>query len=343
MRRVLAGVLTLSLGLAWPLALEPAQAQPVGAPKSFADLIDQVDAAVVNIDTVARSQRDPYFEQFYGDVMPPGGPEEKGVGSGFVVDANGLIVTNYHVVRGANTITVTTQTGREFQGRVVGADPSTDLAVIKVNAKGLKALKFAPPDSVRVGDWVVAIGSPLGLSNTVSAGIISALERDLGITERAVVMQTDAAINPGNSGGPLINMKGEVVGVNIAIAARGQNIGFAIPSWIAENVVRQLATTGKVVRPYMGVSIRSLASEEGQGVQIMGVGRASPAAKAGLRPGDMITAVEGKAVKTARDLINMLNTKQVGQAVRLTVRREGKTLTVPVTLEAMPERSLRQP
>jgi serine protease Do len=301
-----------------------------------------VDGAVVNIDTVARARgsRDPFYDMFFEGDTPPD-REEKGVGSGFVVDANGLIVTNNHVVRGATEITVTTATGKKFTGKVIGTDPSTDLALVKVNAKGLPSIKFVQNDrQVRVGDWVVAIGSPLGLAHTVSVGIVSALNRGIAINERVNFIQTDAAINPGNSGGPLINMRGEVVGVNTAIAAQGQGIGFAIPAWTAKNIITQLQKTGKVVRPWLGVSIRDL--EEGvTGVQIVGVVPNGPAARGGLRDGDVIVKVDQQAVKDSRDLLSYLNNKGVGNTVAVTVRRAGKTVSLNIRLDAMPEQRLR--
>jgi S1-C subfamily serine protease len=304
---------------------------------TVADLVDKVDAAVVNIDTIARtrSQRDPFYDMFFEGEQPPE-HEEKGVGSGFIIDANGLIVTNNHVVRGATEITVTMANGKRYTGKVVGTDPGTDLALVKVNATKLPALNFVQNDrQVRVGDWVVAIGSPLGLAHTVSVGIVSALNRGIAINERVNFIQTDAAINPGNSGGPLINMRGEVVGVNTAIAAQGQGIGFAIPAWTARNIVGQLRTTGKVVRPWLGVSIRDL--EDGvTGVQIVGVVPTGPAAKGGLQAGDVIIKVDQQVVKDSRDLLTYLNNKGVGTTVAVTVRRGNGTRVVQVKLDSMP-------
>ena len=276
----------------------------------------------------------------YG-VAPPE-TEEKGVGSGFIIDANGLIVTNYHVVRGATNISVTLATGKQLDGRVIGADPATDLAVVKVNARGLPAIRFVADDqSVRTGDWVVAIGSPLGLAHTVSVGILSALNRGIAINERVNFLQTDAAINPGNSGGPLINMRGEVVGVNTAIAAQGQGIGFAIPAWTAKNVVAQLIAKGRVDRAWLGVSIRDL--EEGvDGVMVVGVVPNGPAGKAGLQAGDVIVRVDQVTVKDSRDLLAYLNNKASGAKVAVQVRRGGGTVTRTLTLESMPEQQPRR-
>ncbi|MDB5101249.1 MAG: peptidase [Cyanobacteria bacterium RYN_339] len=323
-------------------AKPPARAASLGTPglvgtNVIADLVERADPAVVNIDTIARAERDPFFEQFEDS---PGGPsqgeEERGVGSGFIVDPGGLIVTNNHVVRGATDIKVTTASGQSYRGKVIGADPMNDLALVRVNAKGLPFLKFAAStEHVRVGDWVVAIGSPLGLSHTVSVGIISAMNRGISLNERVNFLQTDAAINPGNSGGPLLNIQGEVVGVNTAIAARGQGIGFAIPCWTAMNVIGQLKATGHVERTWLGVSIRGL-NRDGGGVMVVGVAQGGPAASAGLRPGDVIVAIDQRPVKTDRDLLTYLNDKRSGTQVQLTVEREGKRAGLGVTLQAAP-------
>ena len=351
MRSLLSYLLVLALGAGAgagaALSLAPAHAEPLAAPAlavgatnvwgsgSIADLVERVDGAVVSIDTVARGVRDPFFDQFFDDEGP-GVPEQKGVGSGFIIDAAGLIVTNHHVVRGATEIQVTTATGQQYRGRVIGADPSNDLAVVRVNAKGLPALKFVQGDRVRVGDTVVAIGSPLGLAHTVSAGIISATNRGIAISDRLNFIQTDAAINPGNSGGPLINMAGEVVGVNTAVAARGQGIGFAIPAWVAQPVVQQLRTKGRVERTWLGVSIRDLSAGDARGVLIVATAPNGPARAGGVQPGDVVVQVDSQPVRSARDLLTYLNAKPVGTIVRLLVNRGGKRATLSIRLQAAP-------
>jgi serine protease Do len=327
-------------------ARTPIQRTSYGTPalvgtNTIADLVERADPAVVNIDTVARAERDPFFEQF-GDDAPGQGEVERGVGSGFIVDPSGLIVTNNHVVRGATDIKVTTASGQTYRGKVIGSDPLNDLALVRVNAKGLPFLKFANTnEKVRVGDWVVAIGSPLGLSHTVSVGIISAMNRGISLNERVNFLQTDAAINPGNSGGPLLNIQGEVVGVNTAIAARGQGIGFAIPAWTAQNVIGQLKATGHVERTWLGVSIRGL-NREGGGVMVVGVAQGGPAAAAGLRPGDVIVAIDQRPVRTDRDLLSYLNDKRSGTQVQLTVEREGKRAGLGVTLQPAPQQMFKR-
>ncbi|MEB3198115.1 MAG: trypsin-like peptidase domain-containing protein [Candidatus Sericytochromatia bacterium] len=306
---------------------------PWGAP-AIADLVEQVDGAVVNIDTIARPARDPLFEMFFEEMPAP--PEQKGVGSGFVIDPGGLVVTNYHVVRGAADIRVTTHTGQQYRGRILGADPATDLALIKVNARGLQALKFIPGDHLRVGEWVVAIGSPLGLSHTVSAGIISAINRGIAINERVNFIQTDAAINPGNSGGPLLNLSGEVVGVNTAVAARGQGIGFAIPAWTARAVIEQLKQRGRVERTWLGVSIRDVRADDQAGVLVVNTAPDGPAKLGGVLPGDVIIKVDQQAMRSARDLLAYLNAKPAGTVVRVEVLREGARVVLDITLRPAP-------
>jgi serine protease Do len=341
-----------ALGAGSALSLAPAQARPAaGSPLaglrlaapwgggSIADLVEHVDGAVVSIDTVARVAVDPFFEQFGAEE---GGAEQKGVGSGFIIDPAGLIVTNNHVIRGATEITVTTATGQEYRGRVMGADPGSDLAIVKVNGKGLPSLKFVQTDKVRVGDTVVAIGSPLGLSHTVSAGIISATNRGIAISDRVNYIQTDAAINPGNSGGPLINMNGEVVGVNTAVAARGQGIGFAIPAWTAQSVVNQLRTKGRVERTWLGVSIRDLSEGDAKGVLVVGTVANGPARRGGMRPGDVVVQVDNVPVRASRDLLTYLNAKPAGTVVRLVVSRGGQRVTLAITLQPMPDQNFRR-
>ncbi|MEB3285141.1 MAG: trypsin-like peptidase domain-containing protein [Candidatus Sericytochromatia bacterium] len=307
---------------------------------NIADLVERVDAAVVNIDTIARPIRDPFLDMFINEGITM--PEQKGVGSGFVIDPNGLIVTNFHVIRQADIIRVTLANGTQYRGRVLGVDPTTDLALIKVNAKGLKSLKFIQGESPRVGEWVVAIGSPLGLSHTVSAGIISATNRGIALNDRVNFIQTDAAINPGNSGGPLLNMAGEVVGVNTAVAARGQGIGFAIPAATARQVVEQLRRNGRVERAWLGVSVRDFVTQKLTGVLIVATAEGGPAQLAGIEPGDVVVSVDQKPVRSARDLLAYLNMKPVGTVVKILVLREGQRLAIEIELQAAPNAAVRR-
>jgi len=338
-----------------PPAAAPEARQPIlpagGNPRGtslIADLVQQAAPAVVNIDTVTRERRpamlDP-FQQFFGGEAPTQEYVQKGVGSGFVIDPSGIIVTNNHVVKGATQLTVTLDDGRKFPGKVLGRDPGTDVAVVKIDGQNLPTLPLGESHNVRVGEWVVAIGSPLGLSKTVTAGIVSALNRDVSINERVSFLQTDAAINPGNSGGPLVNMAGQVIGINTAIAAQAQGIGFAIPSDTARSIVDQLRSKGKVERAWIGVSIAELTPERAEqlftklepGILVRQVVPGGPAAQAGLRDGDVILEADGHQAEKPADLIHYLSNKRVGEKVNLLVSREGQRKTLGVTLGAMPD------
>ncbi|HEY9721579.1 MAG TPA: trypsin-like peptidase domain-containing protein [Oscillatoriaceae cyanobacterium] len=359
MRRILAYTLAMTLGLVGGGLLEhaymPVEAQtPVSHPvvvkpaaygqpaivgsNTIADLVQRVSPAVVNIDTIERGMVVDPFAQVFGNGTPEE-YEEKGVGSGFFVDGNGLIITNNHVIRDAQNITVTTSDGKTYKGSVVGADPATDVALVQIHAHGTHPLALSNGNGLRVGDWVLAIGSPLGLSQTVSVGIISAMNREVSINERVNFIQTDAAINPGNSGGPLIDMQGQVVGMNTAIAARGQNIGFAIPAWTINNVVSQLRTRGHVEHPWLGISIRDLPDKNG--VLVMGIVSSGPAASGGLRPRDRIVGIDGRPVHDARDLLSYLTDRSIGDTVKVDVLRDSQHLTLSIHLAPMPQGAMQ--
>lgn len=329
-------------GGAGPSSLPPAIAQ--GAPASFRGLVDRVIPSVVNIDVTrrVRPQLPRGFDRFFD--APPS-QEQQGVGSGFIIDANGLIVTNYHVIRGRAELSVTLHDGKTLNGRVIGTDPLTDIALVKIDARGLQPLTLGNSDQIYPGDWVLALGSPLGLQETVTAGIISSVNREVAIAERTNYLQTDAAINPGNSGGPLVNMQGQVVGVNTAIARGAQGIGFAVPVNTLSQVLPDLREKGRVERAWLGVAIAGInaqiASElpgakAGQGLLVLEVVPGSPAARAGLQPEDVILSVDGKALSEPRDLIGYLNQKRPGDKVRLRVLRRGQTRDVDLTLATMP-------
>jgi serine protease Do len=339
------------------LAAKPAEARPIqittpAQEDGIADLVDKVKVAVVNIDTEAhrRVQRqviDP-FQFFNGDgpiQMQPQEQVQKGTGSGFIIREDGLIVTNNHVVQGADKLTVTLSNGEKKTGRVIGADPGTDLAVVKIDGRNYPTLKFADGNKLRVGQYVLAVGSPLGLQQTVTTGILSAINRDISLNARVGFLQTDAAINPGNSGGPLLNMRGEVIGVNTAIAARGQGIGFAIPVDTLSTILPQLEAKGKVERAWIGVAVGNLPEDKSKMFYPADygalVGRAepnSPAAKAGLMAGDVITAIDGKKVENAAGLIREVNKLPAGKTVALQVSRQGQQKTIPITLDRMPDK-----
>jgi S1-C subfamily serine protease len=351
------------------IALQPTVVPPAPAaapaPKggSFvAAAVRRVGAAVVRIDTERTITRnpdpvfnDPFFRRFFNDGMVPDAPYEEhlqGQGSGFIVDATGTILTNAHVVNGADQVTVTLKDGRKFKGEVKGADEVTDLAVVKIQVQGggLPTSELGDSDQVEVGDWAIAVGNPFGLDNTVTLGIVSTLNRPsvtAGIPEKRLdFIQTDAAINPGNSGGPLLNEQGEVIGINTAIRANAMGIGFAIPINKAKEITTLLARGEKVSHPYLGVQIATLTPElakqnngdpnaviqlpEINGVLVAGVVPNSPAAVAGLRRGDVVTQIDGQALTTADQLQNLVDKSKLGQPLRVTVRRGSNTQQISV-------------
>uniref|UniRef100_UPI0035638170 Do family serine endopeptidase n=1 Tax=Hydrogenophaga sp. TaxID=1904254 RepID=UPI0035638170 len=279
-----------------------------------------------------------------GPRQGPGPSDEaqpRGVGSGFVLSADGLIMTNAHVIDGADEVVVTLPDKREFKARVVGADKRTDVAVVKIEASGLSAVKMGDVNRLRVGEWVMAIGSPFGLENTVTAGIVSAKQRDTG--DFLPFIQTDVAINPGNSGGPLINMRGEVVGINSQIYSRSggfQGISFAIPIDEAVRVSDQLRTTGRVTRGRIGVQIDQVSKEvaeaiglgQPKGAVVRGVEANAPAAKAGVEPGDIILRFDGKDIEKSSDLPRFVGNTKPGTKSTMTVFRRGSTRELSITV-----------
>jgi S1-C subfamily serine protease len=282
--------------------------------------------------------------------MPPSEQIQRGVGSGFITTADGRIITNAHVVAGADRVQVTLKDGRSFTGEVMGADSVTDIAVIKIEAQGLPTVKVSNSDQIQPGEWAIAIGNPLGLDSTVTAGIISATgrtSREVGVPDKRVdFIQTDAAINPGNSGGPLLNLNGEVIGVNTAIIQGAQGLGFAIPMNTVQRISSQLIETGRVEHAYLGIQMVTLSPEmkdninndpnspfnveETEGVLIARVMPNSPAAQAGLRAGDVITAIEGQPVKEGAAVQQAVERSSVGQNLSLTLRRGGREQTLAV-------------
>jgi serine protease Do len=298
---------------------------------------------------------DPFQEQdpsddFFG-LRPQGyssdGFEQRSLGSGFIIDQDGYIVTNNHVVENAEQIKVKLSNGKEFEAKVVGRDPKTDLALIKIDgASGLQPIVMGNSDELKVGNWVVAIGSPFGLEQTVTAGIVSAKGRIIGSGPYDNFIQTDASINPGNSGGPLVNMRGEVVAINTAIIAPGRGIGFAIPVNMAKEVIPQLKEKGKVTRAWLGVGIqevteplaRSLALKEKKGALVAQVFKQSPAEQAGIAQGDVILEFNGKEIGESQDLPSIVAAMPVGKTVTLKLSRNGSTITKEVKLGAMEEK-----
>jgi serine protease Do len=325
---------------------------------AFEQVSKIVEPGVVNISTeqiihTGGTMEDP-FQGMFGGNSPfgrffnqPRDMKQRSLGSGFIVDSQGYIVTNNHVIDGASKIKVKLQDGRELTGTVVGTDPQTDLAVVKVNASTLPTLKLGNSDQVKVGEWVLAFGSPFGLEQTMTAGIISAKGRDIGAGNYDSFLQTDAAINPGNSGGPLVNLRGEVVGINTMILSQSggfQGVGLAIPATMADNVYHQLISSGKVTRGWLGVSIqeinpalaKSFNVKTEEGVLVAQVEPNSPAAKSGIRSGDIILEYNGQEIKTPKDLsIAVANTK-VGVPAKLKVLRDGKAIDINVPVGSKP-------
>ncbi|MGB3208740.1 MAG: HhoA/HhoB/HtrA family serine endopeptidase [Crinalium sp.] len=329
-----------------------------------AQAAEQVGPAVVRIDAarsvaqqVPEEFSDPLFRRFFGNQVPtPEERVERGTGSGFILSADGRLMTNAHVVAGSDTVKVTLKDGRTLTGKVLGADQVTDVAVIKIDATNLPSVKLGSSENLTPGDWAIAIGNPLGLDNTVTLGIVSATGRSssqVGVPDKRVsFIQTDAAINPGNSGGPLLNAKGEVIGINTAIRAGAQGLGFAIPIETAERIANQLFSTGKVEHPYLGIQMLSLTSElkaeinktqglpfeitSNKGVLIAKVVSNSPAAKAGLRAGDVIQKIDGKAVESAADVQQKVEGSAINGVLQLEVNRNGQIQTIPVKPGAFP-------
>jgi S1-C subfamily serine protease len=295
---------------------------------------------------------DPFFRQFFGDPFSTLPREERlrGQGSGFIIDASGIILTNSHVVNGADKVTVTLKDGRVFEGKVRGADEVTDLAVVKIEGKDLPVATLGDSDEVQVGDWAIAVGNPLGLDNTVTLGIVSTLKRSsaqVGIpNKRLDFIQTDAAINPGNSGGPLVDERGEVIGINTAIRADAMGIGFAIPINKAKAIKETLAKGEKVIHPYLGVQMTTLTPEmarqnntdpntafmvpEVNGVVVIRVLPNTPAAAAGLRRGDVITEIDGKPITSAVQLQSIVENSRLGQSLQVKIQRGEQTKQLQV-------------
>jgi serine protease Do len=368
-----------------PLAPHAASAAPAANLPDFTDLVDKVGPAVVNIRTTARVTSDSgmrglppglndgdmseFFRRFFGIPMPqaPGSPrggnngggggggsqdspdnsdveQNSGVGSGFILSADGYVMTNAHVVDDADNIYVTLTDKREFKAKLIGVDDRTDVAVVKISAASLPTVTIGDSNKVRVGEWVVAIGSPFGLDNTVTAGIVSAKGRDTG--DYLPFIQTDVAVNPGNSGGPLINMQGEVIGINSQIYSRTggfMGISFAIPIDEAMRVADQLKASGKVVRGRIAVAIGevtkdvadSLGLPKAQGALVSSVELGGPAEKAGVQPGDIILKFNGHSVDTATDLPRMVGDTKPGMNATITVWRKGQTRDLPITIAEM--------
>lgn len=369
-----APLLAASLLTAWPVtagAQQPVAASVRGLP-DFTDLVEQVGPAVVNIRTLERvragsggaggggqmdEEMQEFFRRFFGIPMPnaprqgpnrpspqPEREQPRGVGSGFIVSPDGYVMTNAHVVDGADEVIVTLPDKREFKAKIVGVDKRTDVAVVKIDASGLPIVKIGDVNRLKVGEWVVAIGSPFGLESSVTAGIVSAKQRDTG--DYLPLIQTDVAVNPGNSGGPLLNMRGEVVGINSQIYSRSggyMGISFAIPIDEAMRVSEQLRATGRVTRGRIGVQIdqvtkdvaESIGLGKAQGALVRSVEAGSPAEKAGVEAGDIITRFEGKPIEKASDLPRAVGSVKPGTRSAMTVFRRGASRDLTITVAEM--------
>jgi S1-C subfamily serine protease len=354
-----------------PIAAVPVNILPSQDSNFVTKVVEQVGPAVVRINSsrTVKSQQpdvleDPFFRRFFGSESPiaPQNRVERGSGSGFVFGSDGRILTNAHVVDGADTVTVKLKDGREFVGKVLGIDTVTDVAVVKIEANNLPVVSLGKSEELQPGEWAIAIGNPLGLDNTVTVGIISATGRsssDVGVPDKRVsFIQTDAAINPGNSGGPLLNQRGQVIGMNTAIIQGAQGLGFAIPIDRAQQIAEQLATTGKAEHPYLGVRMLSITPEvkaefnknpntklrltEDKGVLVLGIVKDSPAAKAGVRVADVIKKINGQEVSDAGSVQQIVENSKVGSDMQLELSRGGQAVTVAVKSGAFPANQKQQ-
>jgi serine protease Do len=338
------------------LFFAPFESNAASAPESFAPLVKKEMPAVVNISTrqvVALRQQSPFgdpqmddfFYRFFGG-MPQREQVRQSLGSGFIITSDGYILTNNHVVDKAKDIKVSLADGRVLDAKLVGRSGELDVALIKVDAKDLPKVYLGDSDALEVGDWVVAIGNPFGLSHTVTAGIVSAKGRVIGMGPYDDLIQTDAAINPGNSGGPLFNIKGEVVGINTVIIATGQNLGFAVPITMVKEILPSIKEKGRPDMGWLGVSAQALTPDlaaaldlaEPIGALITGVVKGSPAEKAGLKRGDVIIELDGKKVLAPSELPRMVAFGHIGKTVALKVIRKGKPLEIKALIEIKPEK-----
>jgi len=352
------------------IAQDSDKSKSINVPRNYVvDAVNRTGPAVVRINasrTVARNQQipeafleDPMFRQFFGDQLRrmPKERVERGTGSGFIINKEGDIITNAHVVSGADKVTVILKDGRQIEGRVLGSDELTDIAVVQVKSDNLPTVSIGSSANLQPGDWAIAIGNPLGLDNTVTAGIISAIGRNsgqIGVDKRVSFIQTDAAINPGNSGGPLLNQNGEVIGVNTAIIQGAQGLGFAIPIETAQRIAKQLIQSGKVSRAYLGIqmvtvdaSVKNQVNQdadfgvkisEDKGVLITRVVDNSPAAKAGAKRGDVITKFDDKEILTADQVTQLVEDRAVGDKIRMEVKRNGQAIALSVETAQFPQK-----
>jgi len=360
--KIIFGILVICL-LTLPVMAKNNQTNTQMVPVSFTELAKMVKPGVVNIQTVKTIEGggrvfkhffgQPFggnqdsLEDFFGPFLNqrPQSRKESSLGSGFIISKDGYIVTNNHVIKDADQIKVVLHDKTEYDASIIGTDPMTDLALIKIKAKDLTPLKFGNSTQTQVGSWVVAIGSPFGLEQTVTAGIVSAKGRILGSGPYDDFIQTDASINPGNSGGPLLNLDGEVIGINTAIVRSGQGIGFAIPSDLATGIIDQLTEQKTVSRGWMGVAIQNVTEQmakyygikETKGVYVAKVFEGDPAEKAGIQIGDVIFSINDKPIDSSRDLTLTIGNAAVGETVNVRLIRDGKEKIMKVKLSKRPD------
>jgi len=354
----LVGVLRSSFTTTGAPEIPAAQAGPAASegitktPLSFSDLTEKVKPAVVNISTTKTLRGrgrynmpfgnspfgDDFFERFFGDI-PRREFKQRSLGSGFIISNDGYIFTNNHVIEQADKILVKISDGKEYEAKIIGTDPNTDLALIKIKPENsLPVAEIGDSDKVKVGEWVIAIGNPFGLDATVTAGIVSAKGRVIGAGPYDNFIQTDASINPGNSGGPLFNMDGKVIGINTAIIAQGQGIVFAIPINMAKSILSDLKTKGKVTRGWLGISVQDINEEMAKnlnhktkgGALVSDVFKDDPADKAGIKVGDIITEINGKPVKDTHELLILIAGMHVGQIANIKAIRDGREMSFQV-------------
>jgi Do/DeqQ family serine protease len=353
-----------------PIATQPAIATAAPETNYITRVVDQVGPAVVRIEAARTvSQRpqmfdDPFFREFFGDRRPSGGGPsqrvERGTGSGFIISRDGRIMTNAHVVAGSNTVTVVLKDNRRYPGKVLGTDPVTDVAVVQIQANNLPIVALGNSETLKPGEWAIAIGNPLGLDNTVTQGIISATgrsSRDVGVPDKRVeFIQTDAAINPGNSGGPLLNARGQVIGMNTAIIRGAQGLGFAIPINRAQQIANQIISTGRAEHAYLGIQMVNVTPElrqqvnndpnsdikvnVDQGVLIARVMPNSPASQAGLQAGDVIARVNGQTVADSAAVQKIVDATRVGSTLKLEVNRNGQNKAIDAKVGSFPVQQL---
>ena len=354
----LLGEVTGKHGSRVPFSAPTVPGRIIETSRAFSEIASAVSPSVVNISTVKVVRRevapffdDPFFDFFnpFRDFKSPKKWKEQSLGSGVIVSSDGYIITNNHVIEQADEIRVTLIDKRSFKARIIGADPKTDVAVVRIDAKNLPMIHWGDSDKLQVGEFVLAIGNPFGLSHTVTMGIISAVGRaNVGIADYEDFIQTDAAINPGNSGGPLVNIKGELIGINTAIFSKSggyQGIGFAVPSNMAHLVMNQLEQKGKVTRGWLGVTIQELTPELSQkfglkssiGALVGDVAKGSPAEKAGIRRGDVILEYNGKKVEDVGSLRNMVSQSKVGADIPVRILRGEKQYSVRVSIAELPK------